>query len=365
MKYKKVFDEAITLNTTVFDFNFTVNKLKDDNTYETKTYSINIPNSYAWQHCGERKLNEWVKRIYKDTATTPTEKLTAFKQTLTPVIESNKFKWAALMDSMTLYFNPLWNVDGTEITEENRAARLKTENIGQKIDTIEYGQTQRTDQHGAQEESIAYGNGSSYTDSVQYGGTSKSITKGQETDSVQYGATQETLQHGQQQESKVFGERRSFTEHATNPFNDAGTLYQTGKDTSGEQTVTDTTTNQGYSDTNSSIQHSDQTTYGTRTDSETEQSHTDTTTHGAHTDKKTNATYSDTTTENTHTDTKTNGTQQNTVGDAAFKDTISVTRQGNIGVTKSTDLLESYRQLMVDLYPIILDDIMKSVSRGY
>lgn len=365
MRYREIFDGATAQNATVFDFTFSVAKLKEDGTTVTKSYSVNIPNDYAWQYCGRKKANDLVKTIYKNETTTAAQKLQRFKQILQPVIDSNRFKWAALFDSMELYFNPLWNVDGSEITEENRAARLKTENIGQKIDTIAYGQTQRTDQHGAQEESIAYGNGSSYTDSVQYGGTSKSITKGQETDSVQYGATQEQTQYGSDQTTDVYGARGKNTTHKVNPFNDAGNLYDTDKTVDAEDSATDTHTRGQHTDQTNTIQHTDQSTYGSRTDNETEQSHTDTTTHGAHTDKKTNATYSDITSETEHTDTKTNGTQQNTIGDAAFKDTITVTRHGNIGVTKSTDLLESYRQLMVDLYPIILDDIMKSVSRGY
>ena len=48
-----------------------------------------------------------------------------------------------------------------------------------------------------------------------------------------------------------------------------------------------------------------------------------------------------------------------------IKDEITKERHGNIGVTKSTELLRDSRELAVDYYPIIMKDILKYISVGY
>ena len=68
-----------------------------------------------------------------------------------------------------------------------------------------------------------------------------------------------------------------------------------------------------------------------------------------------------------HTDTKTFNphTDEGKVEDLAYKDIITTERHGNIGVTKSTELLREARELPTELHAPILDMMMEYLSRGY
>lgn len=347
MRYRTVFDEATAQSETVFNFTFSASKIKEDGSTVTKQYTVNIPNDYAWQYCGRRKVNDLVKAVYKNETTTAAQKLQRFKQILQPVIDSNRFKWAALFDSMELYFNPLWNVDGKEETTSDIAGRKTTETLGEREDENTYGATEQTENigakedgvtHGAQDEETKFGNGSSYYDEVQYG------------------ATQQTLSYGEDETTDNFGVREKNVTEKVNPFNDADTLYDKSKTIEGDAAAQDVHTRAEREDEVSSIAHTDRTTHGAHSDRRISEEYEDTMSYGAQQNKRENK---------AHTDTLTKGEQENVTEQDAYVDVVTVVRQGNIGVTKSTDLLESYRQLMTDIYPIILDDIMKIVSRGY
>lgn len=347
MRYREIFDAATTQNATVFDFTFSASKIKEDGSTVTKSYSINIPNDYAWQYCGRKKPNDLVKAVYKNETTTAEQKLQRFKQILAPIIDSNRFKWAALIDSMSLYFNPLWNVDGTEETRSNMAARKTTETIGEREDENIYGATEQTENlgskedsitHGAQDEETKFGNGSSYYDEVQYG------------------ATKQTLKYGEDKTTDDFGVREKTSEHKVKPFNDLDGYKDTDKTIEGDDAAQDVHTREEREDEVSSILHTDRNTHGAHSDRKISEEYEDTMAYGSQQNKRESK---------AHTDTLTKGEQENITEQDAYIDVVTVKRQGNIGVTKSTDLLDSYRQLMTDIYPIILDDIMKIVSRGY
>lgn len=299
MQIKEILANNLLAN-NLFFFNFSVVKTQEDGTPKTTSYVIDIPDIYATMYCGERKTNSYIDGVFADDTLTDAQKYGRIATILSQIRDSCKYKWGALIDSLTLYFNPLWNVDGVEVTTEDVKKRTRdiTDKFGNETPyttSTEYGKDTNT---------IKHGNNASYTESMQYGLDETTHTTGTHTD---------------------------VTTHKTNPFNDSNTLYSTGQD---ELAITT------YDDKDSRAIHTDTATYNPHTDVNERDLHTDTTTYNPHAD--------------TH-----------KIEDAAHKDEITIERHGNIGVTKSTELLRDARELAADYYPIILNDVLKYISVGW
>lgn len=276
LKWKKIINEHAGQPNNVFYCTISYTKTLDDGTLKNYSWLMDIPDMFAKLHCGSKKVSEVVKDLYNDD---PVLFITTTLPTLVQTVADNyKYQIGALIESNTLYFNPLWNVDGTEKVTEDRAKReSNTEN--------------------------KFGNDTAYTTSVQYGQDQNTTKYGNDasyTEQTQYGADTNT--------------------HKTNPFNDSDTSYVSSVD---ERSM-----------------HTDTTTYNPHADVSTRSQHTDTTTINPHTDKG-------------HTE------------NLAYKDTITTERHGNIGVTKSTELLRDARELPTELYAPVLDMFMNYLSRGY
>ena len=299
MKLKEILENNI-LATNLFFFAFSIVKKKEDGTTTTSSYTIDIPDIYALMSYGNYKVNDYIQEVFEDDTLTDAQKYGRFALILSQLEESLKYKWGALIDSLTLYYNPLWNVDGVEITTEDIKKRQRdiTDKFGNEL-----AYTTQT-QYGKDTNTIKHGNNQSYTEQMQYGLDETTHTTGTHTD---------------------------VTTHKTNPFNDSDTLYETGQD---ELAITQ------YDDKDSRALHTDTATYNPHTDVTERDLHTDTVTYNPHAD--------------TH-----------KIEDAAHKDEITKERHGNIGVTKSTELLRDARELAVDYYPIIMKDILKYISVGY
>ena len=276
IKWKQIIDEHAGLPNNVFYFTVTYTKTLDDGTTKNYTFTVDVPDLFAKIYCGNMKLSKVVKDIYVDD---PTVFITTVLPTLIQTTADNfKYQIGALIESNTLYFNPLWNVDGTEKTTEDRAKRQR-------------------------DVTSDFGNNTPYTTSVQYGLDTNTLKYGNNTSykqETEYGIDENT--------------------HKTNPFNDSATAYET--------------------DIDSRAKHTDTVTFNPHTDVSERSQHTDTTTINPHIDKS-------------------------KIEDAAYKDTITLERHGNIGVTKSTDLLRDARELPTELHAPILDMMMKYLSRGY
>lgn len=333
MRWKTILRNS-TLGNNLFMATLSYNKTDPDGSPVTYSFSVNIPDTFAIMYSGDRKVPKWLKNDYKEAV--ENNDLESFYNMLTAyvlnVADNYKYKWGALLESNTLYFNPLWNVDGVTITEEDRAKRTTTFDKGAQSDSTQYGQKITTD---------SYGNGTDYTRSMKYG---------QDETTTKHGNNQaytESTQYGQDQSTSVTGARGGSSTHKTNPFNDSDTLYSTDKTETTEDSATDTVTR---------TQHTDTVTHNPYTDVETRGQRTDTETIGAHEDQRT---------EGQHTDAVTSGARTDKTEDAAYKDVVTVTRQGNIGVTKSTELLRDYRDLATELYAPILNDFMHILSWGY
>ena len=299
MRLREILENNI-LATNLFFFSFSVSKKKEDGTMNTSNYTIDIPDVYALMSYGNYKVNDYIQEVFEDETLTDAQKYGRIRTILNDLMGSLKYKWGALIDSLTLYYNPLYNVDAKEITTEDIKKRQRdiTDKFGNEI-----SYTTQT-QYGKDTNTIKHGNNTSYTETMQYGLDETTHTTGTHTD---------------------------VTTHKTNPFNDSDTLYSTGQD---ELAITT------YDDKDSRAIHTDTATYNPHTDVTERDMHTDTTTYNPHAD--------------TH-----------KIEDAAHKDEITKERHGNIGVTKSTELLRDSRELAVDYYPIIMKDILKYISVGY
>lgn len=350
------------LATNLFFFNFSVAKRKEDGTTETTTYTIDIPDDFADMYCGERKTNKKIKNIFKDSTISDAQKYGRLANLRNYVRDTYSYKWAALMDSMELYYNPLYNVDGTEETTNVIAQRQTTDAMGAREDTFTLAQAVTRNAHGAQ------------NDSMQYGATSESMTHGAQSTTTNFGATNESMQYGATSQGTQYGQDTTTQTNAptetteadkVNPFNDSDVDYDTNKKiTSTIQTVdqtqraqhTDTTTTQAHSDSISANAHSDSTSSQAFTDGHTTTTHTDT---------RESQAYTDTITQDGRTDKQNTGAQTNTRTEQAHTDQTTIRRFGNIGVTKSTELLRDYVNLQKSIYEVVLNDVMSILSVGY
>lgn len=144
-----------------------------------------------------------------------------------------------------------------------------------------------------------------------FGDTSTTTSYGEDIQSVAFGVDKTT---------QITGEQNGTSTHKTNPFNDSNTSYTTDIDTNKIDSHTDTNTRD---------------------------SHTDTTTRNQHSDITTGTAHSD-----THTTDK-------------VTDIVTFERSGNIGMTKSTELLGDVVALRFNVTYEILNDIMNELTRGY
>lgn len=213
--------------------------------------------------------------------------------------------WAKMFSASIKDYEPLWNVDGTVVTT--------------------YGETEHTD---------VYGN-TKATD--KYAETKMTDAYGQQQTATQYGQQQKTTQHGQQQEQNAYGARENNDRHYATSYPDT-TEVMTDRDNHTENAVTDTKTNSQYSDVETDTQHTDTVTANTYTDTHTGQAHNDTHEEDEHTDVH-----------------------------SAIEHTDTERRTGNIGVTKSTELVESEYRLRYrwNFYRLIFGVILREMGVHY
>ena len=178
--------------------------------------------------------------------------------------------------------------------------------------------------HGAQSETYSYGKDKTTS---QFGATQDTMQYGATQDTTQYGATQDTTEYGATSET-LGTHTDTSTEYAVSY--DSATEKEKGKtsNTIGSQTNTSLL----HTDVSSSILHSDVASSIQHTDTASSIQHTDTNERDARTDGKTSLQYIDT-----------------------------ELRQGNIGVTKSTELLADTYKLYTE-HPGFWDTIFKTLA---
>ena len=227
------------------------------------------------------------------------------------VTDVHLVSWARLYYALSLSYNPLYNVDGT--TRRTVSQRERTDAYGAQSGSATIGAISASDVHGARSATDAYG-ATQTTDA--YGAT-------QLTDA--YGATQKTDEYG-------------ATSETLGSHTDTGTTYSVSFDNSTEKETGKTVNEMGsqtntanlHTDTHSDIAHSDTHSGLAHSDTHSDIAHSDTHSELGYTDSHTEQARSDSHSENAYTDRHT---------DAQYTETEE--RFGNIGVTKSTELMES------------------------
>lgn len=283
MKIKKVIDNNTTAN-NLFTFSFT--HTDDKGTY---THNINVSDIITKMRYGDRKVNKYIGHIVNTVI--PAHFYTIdFPKILEELGKVYAYKWHSLLYTESLYYNPLFNVDGVEVTKSELGQRKVTDDYGEDIITNQFGKDKNTNTIGATENTQEYAQDK----------TTNELGKGKTTDTLN-----------------------------TNPYNDSDTSYITNVNTSETDNKTDTTTRDAHTDTFKSKEHKDIIERDARTDTVTRDNRID-----------------------THTT-------------LAVTDTVTYTRQGNIGVTKSQELIQATIELDFEPVYIILDDIMKNITRGY
>ena len=224
---------------------------------------------------------------------TLSDAISEFRSIMSGVTLINLNNWARLYYALSIDYNPLYNVDG--------------------LTTRTYGATENTDSFGIDKTTLNY---ASREDTNQYGATQ---------DTTQYGATKSTTDYGATSETKG---AQTNTDTSYSVSYDSATEKETGKvaHSIGAQTNTsllhtDETSTIQHSDIASSLQHSDIASSIQHSDIASSIQHTDTLTQGAHIDTNTRDAHIDKHSSIQHIDTE--------------------LRQGNIGVTKSTELLDA------------------------
>ena len=312
MRWKTILKNT-TLQSNIFNFTLAYTKKKEDGTQVSYSFTVNIPDLFVRMRCGERRVSEYVEELYMNAQ--EAGDMTLFYASLIVLIGTIKdnfiYKWGALLDANQLYFNPLWNVDGSEKVTEDIAKREKHFNKGSQEDEFTKGAQEDSFTRGERQQTQNYGNELPYTTEVEYG-----------LDEVTH----------------TSGERDETTKRKTNPFNDSDTPYDTEQSNFTTEEVEDT---------------------------DSRAIHTDTTTINPHKDIFTDAEAEDTTNSGTRTDNTTFGEREDVTEDYAHKDVITTERHGNIGVTKSTELLKDYMDLPAEMFAPILDDLMSYLSEGY
>lgn len=257
------------------------------------------------------------------------------------VLTKNAEKYKKLYDAMTAEFEPLWNVDGTEVTTRTLERDGTETNAKTGTETDAKTGTVTEDKTGTVTDA------KSGYDDLTKSGTETDAKTGTVTDAKT--GTETLGKSGSDTTTKNGHETRDID--TTKASFNASTLQPTENVVDDlqynniQEQLTHSTTDTTTHDTTDTTTHntSDTTTFNT-TDRNTYNS-SDTTTHNT----------SDTTTHNT-TDTLTHNTSDVLTLDTVDTEHITVRRTGNIGVTSSTKLLTEY----VDFAEYV--DFVKTVS---
>lgn len=272
------------------------------------------------------------------------------KRSFAIYLKSNDYTYSRLYNTIIADYNPLYNVDAFEY-EKRKLDKTGT-------DTSKKTGTDTTTKSG--DESVTYDgtetNVKSGDESVKYDGTESNIRSGNETDAKQ---GQETnVKSG----NETDGHSGSDTTTTAKTTFDSALFNNTDQVTSSPAT-TDTHTYNNVTDTTSFNNRSDTHTYNNVTDTKSFDKREDTHEYNDVTDTKSFQNRVDTHEYNDVTDEiEYNSTMENTK-DLHDNEETERRRYGNIGVTKSTDLIDSERKtVLFNFYKRVVHDLVNLVT---
>lgn len=255
------------------------------------------------------------------------------KRSFAIFLKSKNYTYSKLYETTVLEYNPLYNVDGTEITDRNLRQGGNNEHKLSGSDTTAYSGEEINTLSG--------------TDTTAYSGTEANTLSG--TDTLAYSGSEANAKTGY--DSDV-GSGTDTTTDSVTTFDSAGSFHDTSKTT--ETPGSTDTHNYNSTDTKSFTDREDSTTYG-KTDTKSFEDREDSVTYGK-TDTKSFDKREDSTTYG-KTDTETRNLHD--------EEHIELRRFGNIGVTKSTDLIDSQRStVLFDFFKTVCHDCINLVTYG-
>lgn len=316
-------------------------------------------NGYIVNNYGDRvlmpaimhKFDGWIESDYDYLSADITGRTTH-------VLLKNREKYKKLFDAMTLEFNPLWNVDGTETTTRTLEKDGTITNARDGSDTI-HDVTDGTVLHSGTDTFDKDG-----TDTIAHSGT---ITTGETgTDTTAYSGSETDSKNGTRTLSKTGGnvetKYRSTTDsNSFLPTEKTSTEYGDGSGTANHDKETETETFNNYNDVKTFTNRQNQETKNLTTTQTNNNS--DTTTYNSTTTETKNLaidedkTY-DRTTEYDSSDTQT--------FDTIDTERVTHERHGNIGVTTTTKLLTEYwdMAMYMDFVDAVCKDCLASFTIG-
>lgn len=227
---------------------------------------------------------------------------------LDSIFAENLYKYQTLLNTLSLEYNPIWNVDSEETATESRDERNETNTEGPE--------TKQTTL-GSQENEYSYGSAVEKTHTPEYTNTqvngSVTTTNGIENGHIK---VERTTNFNTQMNDTADWYNHDRSEKETQPYEEYSTKgSQSNSETIGEHTLTLT-----------KVAHTDDETIGAKTDAESKSGRTD------------------------------------TVHKDAYEDETHIIRQGNIGTTTTQQMITEERELAkFSLLDVIAKDFVKAL----
>lgn len=323
------FKDSVTLSELIHQFEigevreYNVNWLfwSENNNYSDKILEIlmhlsdmadgvNPVDNYLNEHFGDLEVNP--KFAYRNVnnrfiVVKPYNLRTSVIQAIDSIFAENMYKYETLFNTLSLEYNPIWNVDSEETATETRDGR---------------------------------------TEATAYGAVTKTMTNASRTNQYTHGAEKETTKNPQV----------AVTEQR-------GAVNTTSGIQSGNKVETTTNFNTQMNDTADWYNH-DRSEKVTQPYSEysNKGQHTDTITTSAHNVELDKDSFTDNETLGSHTDTEGTNQHTDTVTKQPYEDETHIVRQGNIGTTTTQQMITEERELAkFSLLDVIVKDFVKAL----
>lgn len=331
---------------------------------DNNAYTFNTVDAILAEDFGDYELNP--ELVETDDGTTATYDTYALAKRIDTVIGQNKEYWLRFVQSIEAEFNPLWNVDANERIEHVKAKQKVTDELGKVKLTDKYGTSVTTESLGDVRQKDAK--------------AAVTVTQKDNLDDSAFGsnANKVTTTHGARSEGhnvadssvgvSTAGKETTHSAGTTVTEHDETTMDSLTYKAKTRDTVAQTGANAG-SDSESA--YADK--YGEYTDTVANGPTKSTTDTNQHTDELTTThrrNDSDANPEpNTYTrqnydDIHTTDARTNTKTSDAYTDVDNIRRYGNIGVTKTTELLSDNIEFgrKLRLATIIANEISKKLA---
>lgn len=359
MNLKDILKTNVIFKSTIFDD--TVADIRDFlDPKENNSYLINSIDSYIGMEYGDWEV---VPDLKDDDDELDTDELARRVDT---VIACNKYYWQKLLESVLAEFNPLWNVDGTERHIHDYGQHVQTDSKAKVKTTDKYGTTTTTETIGDEKHiknnaQVTTTNKNNIDDSSLGQNRNKVVSHyDDKVDGFNVANSELGITNSGKSVDHVKG--RTETTHQETTMDNL-TFRDKSKDIE-EQTFNNKGSDTESAYANVSKEHEDYVLNGPTKDETTVSQHedTETITHRRNaSDAKPEANVTevegpeDTHETDAHTDTYTSQPHQ---------DVETVIRQGNIGVTMTTQLLRDFQKFAREsrLVPIISIEIAKALA---